>query len=121
MKRVFAAALILFGLAAPVAAQDFVPVKDRSAFLDLVNGKELRIALYGLSLNVLPDGRISGSAVGRAVTGNWSWKNGYFCRDMDWGERDIGYNCQLVEVAGNSQMRFTVDRGAGQSATFALR
>lgn len=121
MKRVIAAALISFGLAVPALAQDFVPVKDRSAFLDLVNGKELRIALYGLSLNVLPDGRISGSAVGRSVTGNWSWEDGYFCRDMDWGERDIGYNCQLVEVAGNRQMRFTVDRGAGQSATFALR
>ncbi|MBM1220484.1 dihydrodipicolinate reductase [Ponticoccus sp. SC2-23] len=121
MKRIFAAALVAVGLAVPASAQDFVPVKDRSAFLDLVNGKELRIGLYGLSLNVLPDGRIAGSAVGRTVTGNWSWENGYFCRDMDWGERDIGYNCQLVEVKGSNEMRFTVDRGEGQSATFRLR
>lgn len=121
MKRVLAAAIVSFGLAAPVSAQDFVPVKDRSDFLNLVNGKELRIGLYGLSLSVLPDGRISGSAVGRTVTGNWSWENGYFCRDMDWGDRDIGYNCQLVEANGTEQMRFTVDRGAGQSATFSLR
>jgi hypothetical protein len=121
MKRILAAAIVVCSSAAPAAAQDFVPVKDRSAFLDLVSGKELRIGLYGLSLNVLPDGRISGSAVGRSVTGNWSWEDGFFCRDMDWGDRDIGYNCQLVEVAGSSQMRFTVDRGAGQSATFALR
>jgi len=121
MTRIFAAALVALGLATPASAQEFTPVKDRSAFIDLVDGRELRIGLYGLSLSVLPDGRISGSAVGRSVTGNWSWQDGYFCRDMDWGERDIGYNCQLVEARGTSQMRFTVDRGAGQSATFTLR
>lgn len=120
MKRILVAALMSVA-AAPAAAQDFVPVKDRSNFLDLVDGKQLHIGIFGLSLNVLPDGRISGEAVGRDVTGNWSWQDGYFCRDMDWGDRDIGYNCQLVEVAGSSRMRFTVDRGAGDSAIFNLR
>jgi len=39
---------------------------------------------------------------------------------MDWGGYPIDYNCQLVEVRGGA-MRFTVDRGAGDSATFNLR
>ena len=100
MKRIATAIILSCVLAAPAAAQNFVPVNDRSEFLDIVGGKQLQIRLYGLSLSVLPDGRISGEAVGRPVTGNWAWQDGYFCRDMDWGDRDIGYNCQLVEVAG---------------------
>lgn len=121
MNRLLAPALAVACLASPALGDGFVPIKERSDFLNLVNGKELRIGLYGLSLNVTPDGRISGRAVGRAVTGNWQWDDGYFCRDMDWGDRDIGFNCQLVEADGSNRMRFTVDRGAGQSATFTLR
>jgi hypothetical protein len=40
---------------------------------------------------------------------------------MDWSGTEIPYNCQLVEVAGDSQIRFTVDQGAGDSATLNLR
>ena len=107
-------------LGTSAAAQNFTPVQDRAQFVDLVSGKDLRLALYGITLNVSANGQISGQAVGAPVTGNWSWEGGFFCRDMDWGDRNIGYNCQLVEVGGN-QMRFTVDRGAGQSAVFTIR
>lgn len=121
MKRLFALAVITAGLAGPALADSFAPIKDRSSFLNIVSGKQLRIGLYGLSLNVTPDGQISGEAAGRTVSGNWDWQDGFFCRDMDWGERDIGYDCQLVEADGSNRMRFTVDRGAGQSATFTIR
>jgi hypothetical protein len=34
---------------------------------------------------------------------------------------EIPYNCQLVEERGGEVMRFTVDRGTGDSASFRLR
>jgi hypothetical protein len=34
---------------------------------------------------------------------------------------EIDYNCQLVEVSADRSMRFTVDQGKGDSATFRLR
>jgi hypothetical protein len=110
-------------LAAPVGAgaNDFEPVKDKDDFLSLVQNRELRIGLYSLSLNVLPDGQIKGSALGWDITGNWQWRDGYFCREMDWSGMPIEYNCQLVEAQGAERMRFTVDKGAGDSATFRLR
>jgi len=74
-----------------------------------------------LTLSVTADGAIQGRAAGRDVTGDWSWQEGYFCRKMMWGEREIPYNCQLVEIRNGDEMRFTVDRGAGDSATFKLR
>lgn len=112
-----------FLLAMPVAASanDFQPVKDRNDFLTLVQNRELRIGVYNLALNVLPDGQIKGSALGWGITGSWSWQDGYFCREMDWSGTEIEYNCQLVEAQGGDKMRFTVDKGAGDSATFRLR
>lgn len=107
--------------ATPSLADGYVPVTDQSTFLSLVENRELRNFFYGIKLNVLGNGQIQGRAVGWDVTGSWSWQDGYFCREMNWGGDPIPYNCQLVEVEGNDRMRFTVDRGAGDSASFRLR
>lgn len=116
-----AAALLALATALPAAADVFRTVTDKSRFLDLVRDRELRIGLYDLSIYVLPDGRIAGSALGWDITGQWDWKDGYFCREMDWSGTPISYNCQLVESAGAEKLRFTVDQGKGDSATFRLR
>jgi hypothetical protein len=89
--------------------------------VQLVKDKDLRIGLYNLTLNVLPEGKINGSALGWGISGTWSWQDGYFCREMDWSGYAIESNCQLVEARGTSELRFTVDRGAGRSASFRLR
>mgnify|MGYP001186368607 FL=1 len=116
-----AALLVSLATALPAAADGFQPVTDKTRFLDLVQDRELRIGLYDLSINVLPDGSIDGSALGWGITGQWTWKDGYFCREMDWSGTPISYNCQLVEAAGAEKLRFTVDQGKGDSATFRLR
>lgn len=105
----------------PVSANEFQPVTELSEFLSLIEGRELRLGLFGISLKVMPDGRIDGSALGDEVTGSWAWQDGFFCREMDWGGTPIPYNCQLVEAAGDDVLRFTVDQGAGDSAEFNLR
>lgn len=115
------ATVALLSMLLPAAADPFEPVKEKDRFLDLVQDRELRIGLYNLSLSVLPDGRIDGSALGWKITGNWAWKDGYFCRQMDWSGTPIDYNCQLVEANGAEKLRFTVDQGKGDSATFRLR
>lgn len=120
MKHLVLASLLIATPAIAVA-DDFAPIKDESTFLSLVGGKELRIFLYGLRLRVLEQGTIEGSAVGQDIVGTWSWQDGYFCREMAWGDETIPYNCQLVEARGDDRMRFTVDRGAGDSATFRLQ
>ncbi|SHH50292.1 dihydrodipicolinate reductase [Marivita hallyeonensis] len=113
----FAAAATV-ALLPQVAAAELKRIDDRSEFVALVQGKTLSRPMVRLQVGA--DGSISGRGVTWDVTGNWSWENGYFCRDLNWGGDDLGYNCQEV-LANGSEMRFTADRGAGQSADFRLR
>lgn len=96
----------------------FQPVQSRATFVNLVEGREL--ARLGIRLDVNDAGTIEGRAFGRAVTGEWDWQAGYFCRTMRFGAQEIAYNCQLVERRGET-LRFTSDRGAGDSAELRLR
>ncbi len=115
--RFLLAALILT-CSATVAAADFDVVSDKSTFMQLVSGKKLTRPL--VELQVTTDGRIEGTGARWDVTGNWSWRDGYFCRDLFWGGDALGYNCQEVRANG-SRLRFTSDRGNGRSAVFKLR
>ncbi|MEL6960420.1 MAG: dihydrodipicolinate reductase [Pseudomonadota bacterium] len=111
---------VVAALAVATPAFAYERISDRATFMSTVGGKDLRIALYGLTINVLDNGSITGKAVGWDLTGSWSWEDGYFCRDMDWSGYPIDYNCQLVEVDGD-RIRFTVDRGAGDNAVLRIR
>jgi hypothetical protein len=100
------------------AAEAFNVVASRDSFVSLVQGRELR--RFGIRLTVTPDGTIQGRAFGTPVTGQWNWNDGYFCRDLFFGEDDLGFNCQLVQVNGET-LRFTSDQGQGIYADLTLR
>lgn len=104
-------------LATPASA-DFAKVNAAKDFKAIVAGKTLTRPM--VKLEVSPEGAISGMGLTWEVTGNWTWRDGYFCRDLYWGGSDLGYNCQEVRVNGG-KIRFTSDRGSGQFADFRLR
>ncbi len=112
-------ALIFAVLFPTAAAAEFSVVSDRSTFVGLMEQGVLKHGLFPIQLRVTADGLIGGSAVGSDVTGRWDWDNGYFCRTMAWGEREIPFNCQLVEVDGR-KVRFTENQGQGRAATFRI-
>jgi hypothetical protein len=117
MKHVLALVLTM-GLAAPVSAEGFSQVSEKGTFVSLVEGRQL--TRFGIELDVTRDGRIQGRAFGRDVTGAWRWQAGYFCRDLFWGQMDLGPNCQAVKIQGRT-IRFISDRGAGRYADLKLR
>jgi len=116
MAKIALAALI--AAATTTAAQAFQTVRDEAVFLDLVEDKDL--TRFGIRVQVKPSGEIRGRAFGRSVTGNWRWRDGYFCRSLYYGDRDLGPNCQEVKIDGNT-IRFTSDRGDGIYADLELR
>lgn len=109
--------ILFFLIASPIIASE-TTISERPDFENLVKDKKLERFL--ISLSVTSDGKIEGSAAGRDVSGDWNWIDGYFCRTLVWGERELKYNCQKVTFDGR-RLRFISDRGAGQSASFALR
>jgi len=100
------------------AFAEFSKVQSASEFKSLVQGKTLTRPL--VKLKVGSNGSISGRGATWDISGNWTWKNGYFCRSLNWGGDDLGYNCQEVTAKGG-KIRFTSDQGAGDSADFSLR
>ena len=104
-------------MAGQISASETI-ITNRSDFENLVIEKKLKRFL--ISLSVKSDGKIKGSAAGRNVTGDWDWIDGFFCRTILWGKRELKYNCQQVNFDGK-RLRFTSDLGKGQSASFALR
>ena len=116
--RTFNLKVIIFFFIASLASASEITITNRSDFENLVIDKKLERFL--ISLSVGSDGKIKGSAAGRYVTGDWDWIDGFFCRTLLWGARELKYNCQLVTFDGK-RLRFTSDRGKGQSASFALR
>jgi hypothetical protein len=120
MTRFFAATAFAVLTALPAYA-DFVPISNKDDFLATLEGRELRLGVFQIAIQITPDGQINGSALGWDMSGTWAWEDGYFCREIDWSGKAIPYNCQLVEVDDGEKMRFTVDRGAGDEATFNLR
>lgn len=96
----------------------FQPIRDRDQFVQIVSQGTL--SRFGIKLTVEPDGRIDGRAFGAKVRGAWNWQDGFFCRDLYWGQRDLGANCQEVKVSGDT-LRFTSDQGTGQYADLRLQ
>ncbi len=111
--------LVACGLfCASPAMAEFNRITDEQTFKQIIAGKSLTRPL--IRLQVAPDGSISGKGGTKPVSGQWQWRNGFFCRDLNWGARELGYNCQEVRTDGR-KIRFTSDQGTGDFADFNLR
>lgn len=118
IRFAWAAAICAAALATPLAAYAFEKVANKTEFMEIIEGKDLR--LTGIRLNVTPAGEIVGRAFGTQVRGSWQWQGNFFCRTLFWGKRDLGQNCQEVSVQGDT-IRFQSDRGAGRYADLTMR
>ncbi len=99
-------------------AESFERIEGRDSFLSLV--KDRALTRLGIRLQVTDDGQIKGRAFGQKVSGDWKWQSGYFCRDLYVGGDELGANCQMVQVNGNT-IRFTSDRGQGIYADLRIK
>ncbi|MEM1362127.1 MAG: dihydrodipicolinate reductase [Pseudomonadota bacterium] len=119
MARILTSILTAAALSfAASSASAFEQINRADQFVAAISGKAL--TRVGIRLTVSPGGEIQGRAFGRPVSGDWSWQDGYFCRDLRWGQKELGYNCQMVQRDGTA-LRFTSDRGEGMYADLWLR
>lgn len=104
--------------AASAASAEMTKVNSQKDFVCLVAGKKLTRPF--VKIEVAQDGNITGKGVTWEITGDWTWKDGYFCRNLFWGGDTLGYNCQEIKVK-DGLVRFTSDRGEGDSAEFKMK
>ena len=112
----FASVLFSFPLMSEAQTNEWITEEDR--FINLIDGKKLKRFL--IELSVQTDGTITGMGAGTDVTGNWNWQDNYFCRNLSWGNRDLGSDCQKVELK-HKKLFFTSDRGLGTTAGFTIQ
>lgn len=93
-------------------------IKEEDKFIILIDGKKLKRFL--IELSVESNGTITGTGAGTSVNGSWNWQDNYFCRKLSWGNRDLGSDCQKVELR-DQKLFFTSDRGRGSTAGFTIR
>ena len=118
MRRYLTILSASIALLASPAFAELKKVDNQAEFVQLVAGKTLSRPL--IRIEVRPDGRIAGKGAKWDVTGDWTWRDGYFCRSLFWGGDAMGYNCQEVRIQ-NGRIRFTSDKGQGDSAEFRLK
>lgn len=118
MNMTISAVTFVTAMAATPALAELTKVNSASAFKSIVDGKTLSRPL--IKLRVGTNGSISGKGAKWPVTGSWTWKGGYFCRSLEWGGDDLGYNCQEVKASAD-KIRFTSDQGSGQTVVFNLQ
>ncbi len=117
MLRTVSSLGIVLALAGPAAAEGFERIEQRDRFLAVIQDRDL--SRFGIRVKVTGGGDIVGRAFGQKVSGDWEWRQGYFCRSLFWGSRNLGDNCQKVEVRGGT-VRFTSDLGEGQFADLKI-
>ena len=110
--------VLLFSFISSGARSEYLVIKDKNTFIAAIKDKTLKRPL--IRLEVTEDGKITGRAAMLSVTGQWTWEKSYFCRDLFWGSRNLGYNCQQVSRSGK-KIRFTSDKGEGDFADFTVK
>ena len=110
--------VLLFSFISSGVRSEYLVIKDKNTFIAAIKDKTLKRPL--IRLEVTEDGKITGRAAMLSVTGQWKWENSYFCRDLFWGSRNLGYNCQQVSRSGK-KIRFTSDKGEGDFADFTVK
>ena len=110
--------VLLFSIISSGARSEYLVIKDKNTFIATIKDKTLKRPL--IRLEVTEDGKITGRAAMLSVTGQWTWEKSYFCRDLFWGSRNLGYNCQQVSRSGK-KIRFTSDKGEGDFADFTVK
>ena len=95
------------------AADENTRIETEQEFREIAIGKKL---VYNKgALTVHDDGTMTGTHGGKKVTGTWSWEDEYYCRSVKVGKKDIGHDCQVVELSGNSLI-FIRKKGTGKKS-----
>lgn len=106
------------------ASDGFKKITTEAEFIQLAVGRKMYLVTDGkISSNdnyaiSLKNGILKGKFSGKALKGNWAWRNGYWCRTLATHNKDT--DCQSFEVNGDT-FRITRERGKGKVFTYIAK
>ena len=95
-----------------VSAAD-ATIATEQEFREVAVGKKL-VSKHGHVI-VHDDGTLTGTFGNKELTGTWSWEDEFYCRSAKLGKKDIGDDCQVVEVSGD-RLIFVRKKGKGKKS-----
>jgi len=122
MKPIILAALLssfaVFS-AGPVAA-DFSRITSEDQLRSQLVGKKMYDE-HGNWFRWNADGTMSGHLKsGKKFVGVWKWSKKFVCRNGLVADKELGTDCQLIEIDG-AAVRFTRKKGKGKSSLLTLK
>ena len=88
--------------------------------------KEFRAKVVGKKLitergnvTIQADGSLTGQLGGKEVSGEWTWDDGYYCRSVAFGNRQLRDDCQMVTIVGK-EVTFYRKKGYGDGFVYYL-
>lgn len=110
----------LTNFAVSAANADWKQITTEAGYISALVGKDL-IDDDGNTYRNSADGKFSGRVKGGPkIRGAWQWHGNYWCRNVVVGTRELGTDCQKVEINGN-RWRITRKKGKGGTITGTIR
>ena len=95
-----------------LAADPNERITTEQGFKEKIVGRKL-VQKHGYVI-IHDDGKITGTLRSKKLTGKWNWKEEYYCRTVRLGAKDLGYDCQVVEMSEDSSISFLRKKGKGK-------
>lgn len=92
----------------------------------ITTDKEFRAKVVGKKLItdrgyviVQKDGSMAGKSGNRELSGEWTWEDGYYCRSVALGSRQLPDDCQMVTILGD-EVTFYTKKGYGDGFVYQI-
>ncbi len=104
--------------ASPALAEGFSRITTKAEYIENVVGKN------GCNdsgcAKALKNGKMKGKFGALKFRGTWEWRDQYLCRSGKLGDKDLGTDCQVIEISGN-KLRITRNKGEGKSVEYTIQ
>jgi hypothetical protein len=106
-------------MVATSAFADFKQIKTADQFNSTVVGKKL-VDEHGNTFVMNANGAITAKLKKGKFSGSWVWNGKYWCRNGVFNGKELGTDCQKVEVDG-SAVRFVRNKGKGENINNTMK
>jgi len=94
-------------------------IEKKDLFLEQIGGRKLVQADSWVMISV--DGKVKGQGPKKGkITGDWTWKGRYYCRDITIDGVTLPHDCQTVSKKGDT-VTFTHKKGEGVSVSWIIK